>query len=206
MHGVSIVVSSLPSVRGNLSAQVFREEAVQHELRQWTSGLRKVGLALTTAELQALAIDVGLTYSGVRDVLVRPFAPYHKHVGTGQTWNLFTSAHRLPSRLEIDLEEKGVWRTIYRARSFEHGWRRDQLDDVRLRKAVYLMSWKRGYHVYKTFSAWVAREAAKDFPSATRVRVRYWRYETPAPDAVRRGEEPEGRYLNTRVLELGGLR
>lgn len=206
LHVVSVAVSSLPSVRGGLSPALMKEPAVQLELRQWIKGLAAIGVELTTDELQAAVTRVGHAYSDVRDVLVWPFRPYHRYLGTGQTWNLFTSAHRLPSRLEIDVEVAGAFSPLYRARSAELTWNRSQLDDVRLRKAIYLMSWHRGVHVYRTFTEWVAREVAKDFPDATRVRVRYWRYQTPSPEEVRGGAALEGRYVRTRVLNLENYR
>lgn len=206
LHLVSVAVSSLPSVRGNLSPALMREPVVQLELAQWVAALEKIGIELTKAELQELVVTVGHAYSDVRDVLVKPFAPYRKHLGTGQTWNLFTSAHRIPGRLEIDLEEGGAFRPLYVARSDEHTWRRASFDDTRMRKAIYFMTWKRSSRTYHTFSEWVAREAAKDFPDATRVRLRYWRYHTPSPEQVRSGEEPKGRFVQTRLLELAKYR
>lgn len=206
LHVVSVALSSLPSVRGNLSPSMMREPVVQHELRQWTRALEQLGLEVTTREFQDFIVALGHLYSDVRDVLVKPFEPYRRHLGTGQTWNLFTSAHRIPSRLEIDLEEGGAFRPLYVARSDEHTWRRASLDDTRMRKAVYFLSWRRASRTYGTFAEWVAREAAEDFPDATRVRVRYWRYETPSPEQVRRGEEPEGRYVKTKLLELARYR
>lgn len=202
LHLVSVALSSLPSVRGNLSPTLLREPVVQHELRQWTDAFRGLGLDVTPSELQDLVVTLGTAYSDVRDVLVEPFAPYRKYFGTGQTWNLFTSAHRIPGRLEIDLEENGAWRKLYVARSDEHAWRRAALDDTRLRKAVYFMNWRRASSTYRSFSDWVAREAAAEFPDATRVRLRFWRYETPSPEQVRGGDEPPGRYVQTRVVEL----
>ncbi len=206
LHLVSVLVCSLPGVRGNLSPSMMREPVVQHELRQWTRAFGRVGVSMTTDELQRGLFAVGTLYSDVRDVLIAPFRPYTRYFGTAQTWNLFTSAHRLPSRLEIDVEEKGAFRTVYRARDGELAWNRDKFDDTRLRKAVYLLSWKRAARTYGTFTQWIAREAARDFPGASRVRVRYWSYETPSPEQVRAGDEPEGRYQHTRVLDLEALR
>lgn len=202
LHLVSVALSSLPSVRGKLSPALMREPVVQHELQQWADALGKVGLRMETGELEERVVALGEAYGAVRDVLVEPFAPYRKYLGTGQTWNLFTSAHRIPGRLEIDLEVKGNWTQLYVARSSEHEWRRAALDDTRVRKAVYFMNWRRSAKSYQSFGEWVAREAAADFPEATRVRLRFYRYETPSPEEVRSGEEPEGRYVQTRIYSL----
>jgi hypothetical protein len=202
LHLASVGLSSLPSVRGNLAPALMREPVVQHELRQWSEAFAKIGLDIPPSELEERVVALGHVYSDVRDALVEPFAPYRKYFGTGQTWNLFTSAHRIPGRLEIDIEERGNWRQLYVARSDEHAWRKAAFDDARLRKAVYFMNWRRSSRSYQSFGEWVAREVAAEFPEATRVRLRFWRYETPSPEAVRRKEEPKGRYVQTRIYTL----
>jgi hypothetical protein len=39
----------------------------------------------------------------------------------------------------------------------------------------------------RTFTAWLAREVARDFPAATKVRARFAKTKTPSPDEARRG-------------------
>lgn len=202
LHVLAVLALALPSVRGNLSRKAFRDPVVQHELAQWSGRARELGFSLDNKGLEDLVFTVGHAYSDVRDVLVWPFTRYVRFFGLWQTWNLFTAPHRFPSRLEIDLEEDGRFSPLFVARSSEHTWRRAELDDVRLRKAVYLLGWHtRGADV-RRFATWVAKEAAKDFPAATRVRVRFFRYKTPTPEQVRAGAPLEGAYRGERVIVL----
>jgi hypothetical protein len=59
---------------------------------------------------------------------------------------------------------------------------------------------------YDAVARWLATEAARDFPDATSVRVRLWRYVSLPPDRVLAGEEPEGRYEHELLFEADTLR
>lgn len=208
-HVFAITVGSMPAVRGFLGEKTWREPTVQHELRQWADALAQVGVSTTPTSLAQLGQTLGGLYSDVRDTLVGPFVPYYRYVGTGQAWNLFTSAHRLPCVLEIDLEHDempGSNFPLYRSRSAEHRWLATELDDVRLRKAVYLMGWSRWRKSYESFVQFLARRAAVEFPAASALRVRLLRYETPAPSAVVQGLAIEKTVELERRVPLGPLR
>ena len=55
------------------------------------------------------------------------------------------------------------------------------------------------------FCAWLATRAAVDFPDATRLRVRYFKYRSPTPQEVRAGDIPDGAFQQDKMINLPGV-
>jgi len=202
-HLVAITLGATPSVRAGLSRSAWKDPAVQAEFSQWIARLEQLGAQLTAEEFEARLWAVAIGWTKAREAVVKPFYPYLDLVGARQPWRLFTAPHRYPSRLEIAVGKEGEFRDVYVARSSEHTWMRTRFDDVRMRKAIYLFGWPRRRKAYGNFCRWVAQSAARDFPDADQVRVRFWRYKIPSPQAQREGHVPRGRIRMERVLPLG---
>jgi hypothetical protein len=205
-HIAAVFVAALPSVKAGLSRVSWKQPTVRHEMQSWADSLNGLGVELTREELEDHLWSVATGWQRVRDAAYRPFRGYVERVGLLQPWRLFSAADRYPTKLRIEVERAGEFETVYFARDAEHAWLREQLDDVRFRKAVYVMSWPKRRKSWRTFGEHIADRAARDFPDATRVRVGFWRYTTPTPAQARAGETPRGRRTNTRVLELEGRR
>ena len=60
--------------------------------------------------------------------------------------------------------------------------------------------------LYGRLVAWLAREAAHDFPEATHVRVLYLRSRTPTPEQQLAGELPTPKKQRAKVRKLEELR
>jgi hypothetical protein len=202
-HVVAVFLLATPDVRGGLSARAWKDPVVQRQLSQWRDGLAGVGIETTPEELQALIFKIGGGYHDARDKVLTPFAPYERAFGTRQPWRLFSGEHAYPSVLHIDVERGGAFEPIYVARSDEHTWRRPLFDDVRMRKLVYLSSWPHRQKHYQQLVDWIALEVVRDFPDATRVRVRRWRYKIPSAAEARAGQPIKGRFRDERVVDLG---
>ncbi len=197
LHVVAVVALAIPSLRAGMDRSSWADPTVQDEFRDW--GQR---LGMEPKELEERAWQFARWWSGMHEAITAPFEPYRTYVGVRQPWVMFVAPHRYPARLEIELFEDGDWRTIYRERSNEHEWRRRLFDHDRMRAAFFRFGWDRYAFDYRQFADWVAREAKRDFPRATRVRVRMYRFRTPSPEEVKADRIPVGQYEKELVRDL----
>jgi hypothetical protein len=135
---------------------------------------------------------------------VWPFRPYYELCGTYQSWRMFTGAPHVAGRLCIDVRERGRWRAVYVERDAELTWLDDWLSHHRVRPAVTSFAGGLYPDDYRQFAAWLATQAARDFPGARQVRVRYLLQRIPAPAEARAGARPAGEYDHVLVLPLSG--
>ena len=70
-------------------------------------------LFLFLAGLNVLIFHSSKVYRTIHEWATFPFQPYYDYCGTYQSWYMFGSAQRSPTRLHIDVEEDGVWRPVY---------------------------------------------------------------------------------------------
>jgi hypothetical protein len=119
---------------------------------------------------------------------------------------MFSGPHRYPTRLTIDIEEQGRWRTVFVEQSEAHTWQADKLREHRLRRIAFLEGWAMYKKRYGQFADWIARLASHDFPQATRVRLRHYKQRTPTPEEARSGKHIDGTYEDTLIRTLGSLR
>lgn len=205
LHLLAVGIGALPAVQG-LSKSGWQGASFQRGLEQWVIGLSRIGVVVAKEDLQSLLWGLAHGYQGTRRTLQKPFRPYYRWAGTKQTWNLFSAPDRAPSRLEIDVEEAGVWRPVFVARSDELTWQRRTLDDVRMRKAAYWMGWPQGERAVRRLADGLAPLAAVDFPSAERLRIRVMRVKTRSAEEVRRGVPERARQRRVVTRELAGFR
>lgn len=206
VHVVAVGLAALPAPEGGMNRAAWKDPTVQDELNTWAARLRAAGLDLGDEEFQAVLWNLGTRTIAARKLVLRPLQPYYRFLGTHQSWRMFVAPHRYPARLHIDVEEGGAWRPVYVARSPEYRWRARQLDDDRMRAAIFRYAWPAYARAWRSFSAWVATRAAADFPEARRVRLRYDKRRTPSPAEVEAGVEPPGRWIRTRIIDLEPLR
>jgi len=190
LHLFAVTAMALPSAGAGMDRSAWQSDTVQGEFRSWTQLLGRVGIELTVPELEDTLWTLGTSYEGVRDVVLWPFQPYYRYLGTWQSWRMFVAPHRYPGKLQIRVQEQGEWRVVYEARSAEHAWRHAWFDHDRMRASVFRYSWKHYKNSRKRFADWVARHAAQDFPEASHVDVSFLRYRTLSPEEVRSGESP----------------
>lgn len=206
-HVVAVIVLGFPAPAGVMDRQQWREPSVQNEMRLWTDRVNTVGFTFTQEEFEDLLWDLSKSFLAVRNTVIKPFKPYAEYLGLRQDWRMFSAPHRWPVRLHIDVMIDGRWQEVYVSRSEDADWRRDTFDHHRIRRIVFLHAWAKYKRRYKTFCDWVARMAAEDFPTATRVRIRQFKYRTPEPAERRAGDRfPEGKFQATRELKLADFR
>jgi hypothetical protein len=201
LHLIAVTVMAFPSPGEGMYRQAWDEPNVQQDLAVWRGFLGAVGVHMSQEEFTDWLWQVALRYTRTQDLLERPFQPYYAVCGTIQSWRMFAGPQRHPSRLVVEVEERGAWRTIFVERDPHHRWRVRELDDYRLRPALYRMSW--GLGGFGQFADWVAVRARQDFPEATRVRVSLRRQRTPSAAEVRAGAAPVPEAERVEERELG---
>ncbi|MCB9744657.1 MAG: hypothetical protein H6741_08565 [Alphaproteobacteria bacterium] len=205
-HLIGITLMSIPAPGGGMNRTLWKDPTVQGEFQVWTERFNAWGWDITSEDLEDELWDFAVAYMNARTQALAPFEPYYEYTGSTQTWRMFIAPHRFPARLEIDVEEAGAWRTVYRARDPELDWLGRELDHDRMRAAIFRFPWPPYRGAYGSFVKWLGPQAARDFPEATRARVRFFKYRTPSPEETLRGEAPEGQYTLARTLELAPLR
>jgi hypothetical protein len=130
----------------------------------------------------------------IRSEVLQPFLPYYHYCGTFQGWRMFVGPHRYPLVLHIEVAEHGQWRPIYIERDTQYRWRARQLNSYRFRAVLFRLGWPGYEGELKRLAHWVATEAARDFPEAEQVRLRFYQRRTPSPDEVRAGAPITGEF------------
>ncbi|MCA9571057.1 MAG: hypothetical protein KC656_24625 [Myxococcales bacterium] len=193
-HASAVAVSSLPSTRGLLYRPAWKAPSVQDELAAWAETLSAFGPAWTGPELEDTLWDVATTVADVHELLLAPFQPYYTYCGVRQSRQMFPAPERHPARLHADVLEGGVWRNVYVGRSDTADWNRSFFDQDRIRTMTYLYGWPHMRKLVPDLVTYLAPKAREDFPEATELRVRFWRYRTASPEEAAAGRIPEGAF------------
>lgn len=205
IHLLAVTLLALPAPQGGMNRANWADPAVQDELAAWTARLNDWGIAVTQPELEEQLWEAASNYMRVRREVLRPIRPYESYCGTGQSWRMFVAPHRYPAQLHIDVEE-GEWRPVYVERDPFHRWQARQLDSYRFRSVIFRLGWESYYEEYRQFVDWLAILASKDFPKATRLRVRFAKYRILSPDEVRARNWTDVRFVLEETRNLKALR
>lgn len=205
-HAASIVIGSIPAPFDAKSRTAWSDPTVQDEFALWADRLRRIGLEVSPEKLEETAWQaLGIWMRGV-EAIGTPFRAYQAYTATYQSWSMFVAPHRYPARLQVSIYADGQWRDVYVARSPCATWRRAALDHIRMRSAIFRYAWPHYRGRYQQFCDWLARQAARDFSSAERVRVRYLKRATPPPAEFRAGRIPADEMVGETVLDLDAYR
>lgn len=206
-HVIAVLVLGFPAPAGVMNKSAWKEPSVQNEMRIWTQRANSVGFSWTQEEFEQLLWDFSKSFLKIRKVVLKPFVPYAEYLGTRQDWRMFSAPHRYPSRIEMHVRIDGDWKPIFISRSDEADWNRRLFDHHRIRRLNFLHAWRKYRRRYKTFTRYVARKAAVDFPEADKLRIRFYKFRTPTPEERRAGHEGfEGKYIHRRVHKLEDYR
>ena len=216
---VGAVLMAAPSPEGSLRRSAWQEKTAQAEFHAWAEGVRSAGIDVTDAEFEEFLWTVGSKYVDIKRSVLTPYSAYSNYSGARQGWRMFVAPHRNPSTLNIDVEvpdQNGLlhWETVYGSRdgimdadeSYKGQWRAYQFRHNRMAKTVFLSAWSFRRSRYEEFSHWIAEVAAKDFPTATRVRTRLFEYRTLTPEEVRAGQREKGAFKSTKIFNLEEIR
>ncbi len=216
LHLVAITLAALPSPGEGMVREAWSDPTVQREFAVWVQRLNTLGISWSEQEFEDHLWDTASAYLALQGKLQLPFKNryynYYDWCGTMQSWRMFAGPHRYPSRLVIEVHEGAAWRPVYVQRDPAHAWLAWQLDEYRMRPLEYRFSWflhryryPEQYTDFVGFARYVARKAARDFPSADSLRVRLIKSRTPSPEETRAGSAPEAESTGVEV-DLGEWR
>jgi hypothetical protein len=202
-HLASVLVFCLPPPTKVADPAYWQTPQSQAELGVWARRLDSLGIDTNKEEFEAWLWRLTQRYVSLHDTASWPFRPYVHYAHTNQGWSLFSQPQTTPVRVIVEVQQPGVgFRRIYESRSSTHTWRRAEFDHNRIRKFVGRIGRRSTRQLYWQLGDWIARMAARDFPSAGFVRVQLYRYRTAAPG----GKVAEGEYTDERLIDLGQYR
>lgn len=206
LHVLAMLVLALPDASRLGDRAVWKARGTQLDFKQWAERLQGLGFDTDAKRFERWLWDLSQGYLKLRAVLVAPFDPYRRVAGMTQSWRMFSNPQRRPARLHIDVKDGGQWRPLYVGRSDEFEWRREQFDNNRVRKLIgrFARNIRRGN--YRLLARWVARQAAHDYPAASEIRVRLYRFKSLPPEAIAAGERPQGKFADVETLKLEEFR
>jgi hypothetical protein len=204
LHVVAITLIALPAPVGATNRATWKEPTVQAELAVWRGRLAWLGFPSEPAAFEDALHARAVELLAVRTALLTPFLPYYRYAGTSQSWRMFVAPHTHPARLEVAVERDGAWTTVFRERDATATWNRRVFEQDRARSLLFRMSWANYRTEYIALADWIGRQAAADFPDATKVRVRFMKRATPSAAAVRAGEGEPEKPTQVRTIVLQG--
>jgi hypothetical protein len=206
LHLLSVVVLSIPGSNALTNRRGWESENAKAEFRNWATRLQQLGFDVTPEEFESGLWRVNVGIGTWRDRVAWPFQHYARITGARQGWQMFATPQKVPAELHVDAMVDGQWQALVRPRDPESTWRLSQRKHNRVRKQLGRFARTFYPDRYETIARWFATAAVHDFPDATAVRVRLWRYGSLPPARVLAGEEPEGRYEHERVWQAQDLR
>lgn len=205
-HLAAVLLLSFPAPVGGMTEANFALPSTQALFRQVSEGLGAVGVPLSAQRVEELAWRWGRGFMAARAQVLRPFTPYAQWTGARQGWRMFWSVNRRPAVVVVEVEEGGVWTTLYRARDPEHRFLARKLDNERFRAVTNPFAWLRDRPAWRHFARWVAVQVAQERPEATRARVLLEQRPTPSPEELRAGRWQAPRRRWEELHELPELR
>jgi len=207
LHVLAVLMLAFPAPAGVMQRSAWKDPSVQAEFHIWTDRARALGIDVTKDEFEDFIWDLAHAFMDVRNKAIAPAKPYGDYLGVRQDWRMFSAPHRFPTRLHIELEENGEWRTLYVERSEEFTWRRSFFEHHRIRRLLFLHGWSQFRRRYDAFGNYLAREVALEFPNATNLRLSHFKFRSPTPDEARAGKwDIDGKFINRRTVDLSRVR
>ncbi len=207
-HAATVVLLSVPAPSGARSDAVWNDPFTRKQVLGWLGWLVDAGVFESPDALFSAARAASVAVMDARELLLSPFAPYARAVGANQSWQMFATLNDEPARLSVELRwaQDGEWEPLYIARDPVHDWRREQLDEERVRAFLNDYSWERDRAEYKLFARWLAREIAAEMPEAESVRVSMLRARLPTPEELRLDQAPAEKPTWIEIFRLAPLR
>lgn len=169
----------------------LRNPMAYDELERWSGMVSSLGRPTDPEELLQAGLALGNASREFRKRVLRPWWPFRKLTGTGQSWGLFAYPDPYAGRLNVDgTDASGETWELYRA-PFGHGDHLERQLEYRRVRGVYDDAGDRPKprKTYERFARWVARETLSQRPDLVEVAVYFERAHLVRPD--RRKAEPE---------------
>jgi hypothetical protein len=196
LHILAVLLQAAPAPMYTDRAE-WKHPHIQAEIARWAEHL-----GTSPDRLEDKLWTASQRFIRIRDPIQDRFAPYYRHCGTSQGWRMFVAPDLEPTRLEIEVVERGEWRCVYRELDDAHRWRAGVLEHWRFRVSFFSTTWSRNWGELQSFCEWLKPRAAADFPDATRLRLRLHTWRLLPAAKVRAGESPTVGLLYERELSL----
>jgi len=187
-HLVALSLAALPRVnRAAMSKSARQSPTARAEIDAWAERLAGWGVEIDAQTLERGAVEALESWLVLRTALNAPFGPYIELFGLDQPWLLFPGADGFPARMVVEIERDGAWQPVQTMYPISTDWRARLLRNTRAHGEIYAASWPVHRRRYVELGRWLALQAARDFPRATRVRISIERTRMLDPDEVRAG-------------------
>jgi hypothetical protein len=155
----------------------------QQELRRWSAVLTDAGVAVTPKELAEVGLQLGSVATTFREAVLKPWYPFRRLTGTGQSWGLFAYPEPATGRLVVEGTGPSGTTEFYRA----PGGNNDSLEHIleyRRVRGVYddASDRPKPRKVYRRFGEWMAVRLMTENPELTVVQTRLDRHLIRTPD------------------------
>jgi|GEM_PF-378868 len=184
LHLVAVLVQAAPSPL-YVSRADWKQPPVQAEFAQWGERLN-----MRPDELEEGLWTISHRYLRLRTPIESVFSPYYRFCGTSQAWRMFVAPDLEPTRLEVEVFERGEWRLVYRELDASYSWQAGILEHWRFRVALFSATWSRNWGEVSSLAAWLRGRAAADFPEGSRIRVRLMKWKLLPAREMRSGAKP----------------
>ncbi|MEM9478299.1 MAG: hypothetical protein AAGA58_01415 [Verrucomicrobiota bacterium] len=194
-HIIAITAGSIPVLVDEraMTKEAWQDPVAQDEFKKWAE---RLGDDWTAEDVESTAWTVAKGLLDFQSAVEAPFEPYYQFSGTRQRWRMFPAPVKNFPRLRIDIQSaNSEWTTVYQMGSSEHQWLAHYFNRDRFRAALNLYAWGVHEEAYEEFTAWTARQAAKEFPKASKLRVSF--ESIPAIEKVDASNQIEGRTSNS---------
>ena len=206
-HLLVITLAALPHVgRAALSKAARESPAARAEINVWTQRIASWGVEVAPEQLEQTSLRVLESWLELRAAVNAPFRPYVWGVGVEQPWLLFPGADRHPAFMHVEIEREGQWQPLQTMYPLATSWRAALLHHPRVHGVVYTSS--SPVHRGRTLELgrWFARQAAQEFPDATRLRISIEGTRLLSAAEVRAGVVPEFVERPPKTFELADYR
>ena len=205
LHIVAISLKALPAPEGGLNKKSWKDPTVQAEIAHWNQNLQNVGWTGTPKELEEELWKLARNIMDVRQEVLKPFQWYYRNFGADQSWRLFVAPHMFPSKLHVDIYVNETWLSLYEPFT-EYRWNHELFENPRFRPAMFRFAWTTYRNHYLEFASFIAKQAALEFPEASKIRMRWWKQRSPSPEEIQSQQLPEGAYHSLILLDLNEIR
>ena len=155
------------------------------EIERWVGIFESLGIEVTHRGLRDRVLSIGQATATFRRTVLRPFRPWLRTTGTGQSWALFAHPDTHPRRLVVSgtTGEDGSWQLLFRSRDPDASLLRPLFRYRRVRALWDSTSRrKRPGSLYERFTDEIALRVFEERPDVQRVRIQFERLESRRPE------------------------
>jgi len=177
------LVFTLPGGSRFVNRDVWDSPHNRDQFTQWAATLNQLGFDVSAGAMKQWLWGFTRRYVRAHSELMRPLRWLPEQLGFGQSWRMFSNPQTTPSRLWVEIDDGNGFEAIYVARSTQHTWQQPFFEHHRVRKLLGRIGRGGRDAAYNALASWVAKRAFREYPQASKVRVRIYTWTTPGADS-----------------------